>query len=236
VVRLAEDRGIAVAARNYGMAGYVNYQEVTLLSQLVTAGKRPDLVVFYDGTNDLAMALLDAVGGLNIEGEPGELGALQQRRALNASIDATSSEEPASPLREPPRRTRLTVDGLIDDAVGVYGQGLDLSRVLADRYGFRVVNFWQPDIYTKRPLAPGEQELLPKLGLDPFRYEAMTALSARARRALPAGVVDVSDALDPLSGSILSDSVHTNERGARAVAEAMFEHLAPDLQRLGANG
>ena len=235
VVRLAEDRGIAIEARNFGMAGYVNYQEAVLLSLLVTGGERPDLAVFYDGTNDLAMALLDAFGELNPRGEPGDLGSIDQRRALADRMelpDATA--DPPSPLGLRPGTKPVTVDGVVGDAVGVYGQGIDLSRALADRHGFRLAHFWQPDLYTKRPLDPEEVALFPAAGLDPVRYGTMARLSARVRRTLPPGVVDISDALDHLSGPILSDNVHTNERGARAVAEAMYRHLAPELESLSA--
>ena len=126
------------------------------------------------------------------------------------------------------------MDAIVGDTVGVYRQGIELSRALADRYGFRVANFWQPDLYSKRPLDPEEVELFPIAGIDQVRYEAMAKVSSRARQALPGGVVDISDALDHLSGPILSDNVHTNERGARAVAEAMYRHLEPQLVELSA--
>jgi lysophospholipase L1-like esterase len=234
-VRLAEAQGIAVEARNYGVAGYLNYQETVLLSLLVTAVEPPDLAVFYDGTNDTATGLLDTFGGLNPAGEPGEIGALQQRRAFDLGADVPASTDgPPSPLAARPARKPATVAGIVDDIVGVYGQGVDLSRALGERYGFEVAHFWQPDLYSKRPLDPAESELLSELALDPFRYETMVELSARVRQGLPSGVIELSGALDRLSGPVLTDFVHTNERGARAVAEAMFGHLAPDVRRLGA--
>jgi lysophospholipase L1-like esterase len=234
VVRLAEDAGIAVRARNYGAPGYVNFQETVLLSLLVSAEDPPDLVVFYDGINDVSVQLLAAFAAFGPRGEPSDLGAEQQRQALAAQLAAHgASDDPPSPLVERPSDDGpLTVDSLVHDIVDVYGQGIGVSEALADQYGFEVAHFWQPDIYSKAPLHPGEQELLEPLGLDPFRYDAMTGLSARIRTALPPGVLDIADALDEVPGPVLADQVHVNEAGGRAVAQAMFDDLLPTLRRL----
>jgi lysophospholipase L1-like esterase len=52
--RLAEADGIPVEVRNYGRPGTAMWQELELFEQAVSQGERPDLVVFYDGFNDLA--------------------------------------------------------------------------------------------------------------------------------------------------------------------------------------
>ena len=57
--RIAESAGIPVRVHNFGRPAVAMWQEVELFEQLVAAGKKPDLVVFYDGFNDL-------VGQLNI--------------------------------------------------------------------------------------------------------------------------------------------------------------------------
>jgi lysophospholipase L1-like esterase len=232
-VRLAEDRGLAVEVRNYGSGGYVNYQESVLLSLLVTAGQAPDLAVFYDGTNDTGLATFNDFAGLNARGEPGDAFALTLRHALVESRwvpDATA--RPPAPLGLRPSPKPVTSDQTVRDVVGVYGQGVDLSRVLAESYGFRVAHFWQPDIYSKRPLDDAEAQILLSSGRTRSDVETEVGLSERVRQTLPAGVIDISDALDHLSGPILSDIVHTNERGARAVAEAMYRRLEPQLVEL----
>ncbi len=52
--RLAEADGIPVEVRNYGRPGTAMWQELELFEQVVSTGQKPDLVVFYDGFNDLA--------------------------------------------------------------------------------------------------------------------------------------------------------------------------------------
>lgn len=55
--RIAEEQGIPVEVRNYGRPGIAMWQELELYEQLVGTGDKPDLVVFYDGFNDLAWQL-----------------------------------------------------------------------------------------------------------------------------------------------------------------------------------
>jgi lysophospholipase L1-like esterase len=52
--RLAEADGIPVEVRNYGRPAVSMWQELELFQQTVASGQKPDLVVFYDGFNDLA--------------------------------------------------------------------------------------------------------------------------------------------------------------------------------------
>jgi hypothetical protein len=42
-------------AENFGEAGYTAHQSLMLLIQLLQNGRRPDLVVFYDGVNEVAI-------------------------------------------------------------------------------------------------------------------------------------------------------------------------------------
>ena len=48
--------GVDTTVKNLGERGYVSTQEVVLLYRELQAGRRPDVVVFYDGINDAAAA------------------------------------------------------------------------------------------------------------------------------------------------------------------------------------
>ena len=58
----------------------------------------------------------------------------------------------------------------------------------------------------------------------------MTKLSAAVRSRFGPDVVDLSAALDDVTGPVLSDTVHLNERGAEAVAAALYARLEPQLR------
>ena len=69
VARLAEDDGVALEVHNYGLPGWVAWQEVQYLERLLARGERYDLAVFYDGFNELL------VQGTGYSADPTHLGA-----------------------------------------------------------------------------------------------------------------------------------------------------------------
>jgi hypothetical protein len=115
-------------------------------------------------------------------------------------------------------------DTAIENFATVYGRGVDLAEHLADAYGFEVRHYWHPDIYTKH-LVDGERSILEPMGVDQFQYDVWSDLSADVNAALPSSVVDLSHALDDEPEPVLTSFVHTNERGARVMAEAIYADL-----------
>jgi hypothetical protein len=231
VVRLAEQDGIYVQARNYGAPGFVNFQESVLLAELVTGGQQPELAVFYDGINDASLQMLNRLSGFDAPGEPSQLSSQTVRGAF-ADVAMVSAEAPPGVLPADDPGGFTTVDAIVDDVADVYGQGIGLSQALAAQGGFEVAHFWQPDIYARSPLDPGEEALLDGLALDPPRRAAMVALAEHIRAGLPDGVVDLSTALDDVQGPVFGDSVHVNELGAAAIAEDLYASIRPQLEAI----
>ena len=135
------------------------------------------------------------------------------------------SAAPPSPLlpdNAPVPAGQVPLQSLVDDVVGVYADGVELSINLGNTYGVPVLHYWQPDLLTRTPLDPGEEELLAVQGMDQMIYQSMRAFWALVRQDLPDGVIDISNAFDALDVPVLTDIVHVNEDGARAVAAAMY--------------
>ena len=86
--RLAEADGIPLEVRNYGRPGIAMWQELELFQQLVASGQHPDLVVFYDGFNDLAWQM-----NLQLSAEPTNVYSTSRNQGTNAGangVDATT--------------------------------------------------------------------------------------------------------------------------------------------------
>ncbi len=231
VVRLAERDGVAIEAHNFGSPGYVNMQETLLAAQLLASGQRPDLIVFYDGTNDTAVPFQQAFGGIGTPGDPSDIVAYSYRRLLAGQLTGTA--EPPAPLAPVPDLGRPPqAEAIIAALVDTYGRGIELATALGDHYGIPVVHFWQPDLFNKDELVAGEDVLLDRLGMDQFEYDAIARLSRAILPRLPAAAVDLSDAFDGVEEPLLTDQAHTNEMGAHLVAEAMYAHLSGTLERL----
>jgi hypothetical protein len=78
-------------------------------------------------------------------------------------------------------------------------------------------------------LLPEEEAYLGLSGYDPARWVPAVGEARRLLRSTP--IVDLGDALDGATEPVLWDFVHTNEEGARLVAQALFENLESDLER-----
>jgi lysophospholipase L1-like esterase len=93
--RLAEADGIPLEVRNYGRPGIAMWQELELFQQLVASGQKPDLVVFYDGFNDLAWQM-----NLELSAEPTNVYDRSRNQATNAGAggldDTTTSGSTSS--------------------------------------------------------------------------------------------------------------------------------------------
>jgi hypothetical protein len=251
--RLAEADGIPVRVSNYGQPAYVNWQEVLLLQSLVAGGSTPDLAVFYDGFNELLAQF--AIGE---HADPTQLEAriAQERLArgfgvedrsfvkraykswadasalhrLGRSVGVLSEPEDAEdPLLSPFKGDQAErVEAKAQQAARIYGRGVELGSRLGNSYGFSSAFFWQPSVYT-RQLVEAEEPLRSVAGYD---ADAWTTATQIARDRMPGQVVDLSTTLDGIREPVMYDVVHTNERGARTIAAALYERLKPQLLML----
>jgi lysophospholipase L1-like esterase len=56
-------QGLPCSVRNFGVEAFVSTQELILLMRLLARGERPDVVVFYDGINEVGSAIVNQAGG-----------------------------------------------------------------------------------------------------------------------------------------------------------------------------
>jgi lysophospholipase L1-like esterase len=108
---------------------------------------------------------------------------------------------------------------MVADVAAWMSQWQEEARAL----GVPVVQFWQPDAFS---IDPRPAALWRKLGLPADMSQRRDA-EAAIRKAIDPPPVDLSDVFDGHREPLLFDYAHTNERGARIVAEAMWAKLRP---------
>ncbi|MDX6643822.1 MAG: hypothetical protein QOD76_1784 [Solirubrobacteraceae bacterium] len=254
--RLAQADRIRVRVVNYGVGAYTNWQEGLKLQELASGGKAPDMAVFYDGYNEVLSQF--QVGPHT---EPSNIQALefQRRLALGHHADASSTFDLAydfwsghsalnrvthvlDDLRSFLGRAPESTPGVNPvsgnevyrpqdrgrDAASIYARGVQITKRLADSYGFRSGFFFQPSMFTKR-LLPAERPLIRESSakFGPWRRAIDVT-----RADVGAPVVDLSGALNRAKSPLMYDDVHTNELGARVMAQALYARLRPQLLEL----
>ena len=220
LTRLAWSDGLALEVVNYGFHGDVNWMEHTrLVHELASGEPRPDLAVFYDGFSELP-----TVGAVNQRGEA--LGSPFLGTLDTLDIDV----QPPSLLRWLDRAVKG--DPTVGPTTEVMAQP-DVERAAADQYRASVKQLrrWLEGrgLVGRFFYQPSAASLSSAVPLDVQVSEEDRAATARFRAVLPPEVIDLAGIFDDVEQPVYLDGVHTNELGARVVAQAMYETMRNDL-------
>ena len=221
--RMAETHGLNLEVHNYGVPGWVSWQEFQYLERLLAEGQDYDLIVFYDGFNEFLVqqAGLSSdpthVGAAEFQGlatryyqehETGP-GALDGLRELASAYGRSSAivrilgELRGDVAATPPQAGRATSEQ-VDTTLGVYDRSTRMVSDLARDHQTPVRYFWQP---------------------------RRQGWANQVTDRLPPGVTDLSEVFRGHENDVYIDEVHTNEDGAATVAAAMWAELGPELER-----
>ncbi len=216
-VRRAAEDGIRIEAVNFGLASYNNYQETLVFVQALEELPPPDLAVFYDGANEWSTALERVNYG---EIEPGRI-----------YFQAASEEDRAERVSRAPAVTASSEEQF-ELAVGLgaeqYRSGVDIARAAGAAKGVDVVHIWQPGLWST-PVRPFTQPLLDRWQFTPDTLEQIRRIMDEMRDRSGVGPIDLGDALVDVDRPTFFDPAHTNELGARVIAERMYDELRPRL-------
>lgn len=226
VARRAEVEGRPINAVNYGQGSFVIWQEIELLERLLTTQRIPDVAVFYNGANEISTQ----VSELNEQPSYPQAAALLRRvrgQSVASAVYTSYARHSAihkvrNRLRERPRRPLPGADltaARARNAARLHERAVSLISHLSRSYGFRALYFWQPTVFDK---AAGEQAVLAVPGIDEENWSDAYRL---AGDLVAPPTIDLRTALNDVTEPVYIDRVHTNERGASVVADAMYDHV-----------
>jgi hypothetical protein len=241
---------VSIRVTNYAQQGYGSWQELEQLEELLTAGYRPNIVVFYDGINDLyaqasngtsetptyinADVFQQAISRTSATSNSGP--SLQTQLydsysnhslmlRLAASLGLVSTSQTTSGgVPSSGWNTDQSIPTALTrarTAVSLHARAIDILEALAQRYRFKALSFWQPYLYTKK-VVPGEQAAAGLLQENPTAWRAMATESIAGIRQ---PTINLTQALNATSQPVMIDFMHTNELGASLVAHAMYPYL-----------
>jgi len=242
------DPAPCIKVKNFGQVGYNHENEVVLLRQLLSAGARPDVVIFYDGANDvwhrvfmgqphMAYGTFDRITSLweGSETLPGFFEtAIVKLARRSALIDLIRPQETRFHHASAPIPDDLIAQRA-SNTVGLYCGNLNAVGALGREYGFQTLTVLQPILFLKNRTSEEEVRLLEKndMVFPSLRNAFLTTyrmFSARFAENPACGeILDLSNAFDATTDSVFLDSLHLSPLGNRIVAEA----LAADLSRRG---
>lgn len=236
------DEGVCVV--NFGELGYTSTQNLIRLSQLIARGDIPDMVIFYDGANDVTSANRNSIAGGHFYYET-------IHRVVNTDAFTPKSPTFGEALVSFLSQTatyRLIVGDLpkiqpnwalppLDDAfvnatVQTYLDNIIMAKALSDAHGIQFVAFIQPILFmSKRPVNEEEQQ---------FLWEMPGGLSDLFWRVYPQWEQAANDrdylfylgrALDNQTERVWIDFNHLNPIGNLAMANEIVAIIRPLITR-----
>jgi hypothetical protein len=132
---------------NFGQRGWVSTQGLIQLILELRAGHIPELVVFYDGYNEIT-----AAHSTQQIGVPENFWDLRNMDVMQRAAGkvAKGTELGRLLLKGPPRPVyeidvSTTSQGIVDNYLAV----MELTNSLGRQYGFEVLFYWQPQLLTE---------------------------------------------------------------------------------------
>jgi hypothetical protein len=254
LARNLDEKGIPCEVTNFGESGYVSTQEVIALLQQLRNGNIPDVVIFYDGVNDIYSAYQQQMAGLpqnefhrvhefNVSQPKGyrSLRAMFVRRMVGEFAMVRLSQNllrkvgiDVRPVDSATRREAmanpLINDALLQKVLAVYEGNVRAVRVLGEAYGFKSLFYWQPTVFGKGVPTPFEQKVQQGIvALQPY-CEKMCNLVHQTGFARTHGGLfhDMSGIFSQVQQPVFIDWCHISEWGNEQVAGKM----AADVARL----
>jgi hypothetical protein len=244
--------GPPVVVTNFGESGYVFTQEMLALILQLRAGNVPDVVVFYDGINDVVATLQDGAAGIP-QNESNRAAEFAMGRALRPTTSGLGSDLGAwaalaeaglgkmeltrrlQGLVRRPSAPLMPADSAVEALVRVYTGNVRVIESLARSFGFQVIYVWQPSLHaTRKRLTPFESQLMAALARSPFQQrvqevhqELPPALDSAMAVLAPGRFVDASGLFAGDSLPVYVDQIgHTTEGAVPRIVDAFWPELA----------
>ena len=238
---IGSDTGVGPAyVVNMGESGYVSTQSILSLELELRRGNIPDIVMLYDGVNDVFSAYQNSEPGLpqnemyratefNLLKEGGRMRMLGLNDLFNRTVTASvleSVRSAASNIPPPAPPHAEHAEGILR----LYRGNLEIMEALSKQYGFRYEAYWQPVVFSKKHLSRYEQLQSDKqqhvrpLFWDVYRHvEQDSVLLHNARFHNLSGIFDVTGM------PLYLDFCHITEAGNAIIAQKMYADIRGSL-------
>jgi lysophospholipase L1-like esterase len=241
VAQELQNRGVASEVINFGESGYVSTQELIALLLQLQRGQRSDLVIFYDGANDLYSAYQQRVAGLpqNEFNRVNEFNLSQpqqfQQRLTMVLRDAVGKLSTVRVIRgflpapdaSPENASPVPTQTLARDVVATYASNVEIIKAIAGQYRFKYLFYWQPTIFQKVHLTPYEQgERVKMRGVEALVNATYDAVRNSGLADRPENTFhDLSQVFADMQQPLYTDWCHLGEIGNEIIGKRMADDV-----------
>lgn len=237
---------------NFGIPGHTFTQEMLELLLQLRTGARPDVVVFYDGINDVMATVQNGRAGvpqneanraedfargrmLADEANPGLRRDLRvAKRVVTTMLGRLQFVRKIVEFKPAPGGGRQPdVDSLANSLAHVFASNARLVEALAAAYHFQPIYVWQPALLsTRKKLTERERWLSGPGRVGEVHRATPPLLRALMPSIAGARFTDATTLFDDDSLEVFVDHYgHTYERANPRVVDTMMTSLEPAIRR-----
>ncbi len=234
---IASDTSLGpVEITNMGESGYVSTQAIIRLELELRKGNVPDIVILYDGVNDIFSAYQNHAPGLpqnelhrvtefNLLVDGRRMRHLGLKDILSRTVTAELTRGIRGALSSP-APSPMPPAGIAGDIVRMYRGNLQIVEALSKQFGFHYEAYWQPVVFSKNRPSPYEQtqsdtmRYIRPLFLDVYRLVGQDS----TLQAQP-GFHNISGIFDTATLPVYIDFCHIAESGNTIIARKIFTDI-----------
>lgn len=226
---LSETRSEPVCVVNFGAPGYVSTQGVLRLMTELQQGRVPDVVIFYDGINDVLATIQN--NGAGAHQNLSQVSDAFQPNTLGDALLASLRNSYTSQLvgrfaaGGQPAAVEPNWEQQADETTRAYLLNLALVERMAQEYDFAYGFFWQPVLpLTEKPLLPEEAQFAGGLGAWEDAY-ALTYAQVELAADAQDNLHYIAGAFDDVERFLWSDPYHIVPEGNAIIADIMLDRM-----------
>ena len=234
VSRYLKENNLTFDIVNYGQSGYQSTQELIQLISELQKGKRPAVVIFYDGINDIyASAFSPGIPSYHqnfeqiknkIEGNGIKM--IYFNSNLFKMVIYIKNRFKRTTLKQEDTEEDEKIEGAIDN----YITNLQMVQKLSKEYGFKFFAFWQPVLLAdKKKLTEYEKIEKSKMGKKLMRIYTKAYEGINKKHLNKIKLFNLSEIFENEKDDIYTDFAHLAEKGNSIVARKIFEDIREEI-------
>lgn len=210
---------------NFGERGFQNIEGLIQLEMELREGNVPDMVIFYDGFNNVYSSYQNGKIGVaqNYEWRVLDFSARKELRInlITESFLSTAIKEVMSRLGLIQVRENKVSEELEKQTFESYIENVRIIKALGKEYKFQTYFFWQPILSIKKTSTEEE-----KILLNQQPNEVTLLYNSITSKIKGTGVMDLSAIFDNYNKTLYWDPWHPSKEGNSIVAE----RIAVDIE------
>jgi hypothetical protein len=219
---------------NFGESGYVAMQSSLSFQRALACGSYAQVAVFVDGVNDVYSALQHGKAGLPQNEQNRVLEFSGSQSAKDIVLGLFNRLQGVQRLRQRfATPEKINDAALVNAIVDTYLATVANTRATAGAANVRPVFIWQPSVFSKSKPSHEEQAIVANSELrhQQLQLQSTKLLKARVRQLGLNDVFVLDNLFDSYPESLYFDFSHTTQVGNKILADWIYQHIEPGLDR-----